>query len=40
MVDFKTTVDHNNILIKAQLNYIATVSASETQACMWLLQGC
>ena len=32
MVDFKTTIDYNNILIKAQLNYIATVSASETHS--------
>ena len=30
MVDFKATIDYNNILIKAQLNYIATVSAIET----------
>ena len=29
MVDFKTTIDYNVILIKAQLNYIATVSVSE-----------
>ena len=29
MVDFKTTIDYNSILIKAQLNYIATVIASE-----------
>ena len=32
MVDFKTTIDYNNILIKAQLNYIATVSISETHS--------
>ena len=30
MVSFKTTIDYNNVLIKAQLNYIVTVSASET----------
>ena len=30
MVNLKTTIDYNNILIKAQLNYITTVSASET----------
>ena len=29
MVNLKTTIDYNNILIKAQLNYIATVSAIE-----------
>ena len=32
MVDFKTTIDYNNILIKVQLNYIATVSVSETHS--------
>ena len=32
MVNFKTTIDYNNILIKAQLKYIATVSVSETQS--------
>ena len=32
MVDFKTTIDYNNILIKAQLNYIVTVSATETHS--------
>ena len=32
MVNFKTTIDYNNILIKAQLNYIATVSASDTNS--------
>ena len=32
MVDFETTIDYNNILIKAQLNYIATVSVSETHS--------
>ena len=30
MVNLKTTTGYNNILIKAQLNYIATVSATET----------
>ena len=30
MVNLKTTIDYNNVLIKAQLNYIVTVSASET----------
>ena len=30
MVSFKTTIDYNNVLIKVQLNYIVTVSASET----------
>ena len=29
MVNFKTTINYNNVLIKAQLNYIVTVSASE-----------
>ena len=29
MVNFKTTIDYNNFLIKAQLNYMVTVSASE-----------
>ena len=32
MIKLKTTIDYNNILIKAQLNYIATVSASETHS--------
>ena len=32
MVDLKATIDYNTILFKAQLNYIATVSASETQS--------
>ena len=32
MVDIKTTIDYINILIKAQLNYIATVSVSETHS--------
>ena len=32
MVNLKTTIDYNNILIKAQLNYIATVSASKTHS--------
>ena len=30
MVNLKTTIDYSNILIKMQVNYIATVSASET----------
>ena len=30
MVNFKNTIDYNNVLIKAQLNYIVTVSVSET----------
>ena len=29
MVSFKTTIDYNNVLIKAQLNYTVTVSASQ-----------
>ena len=35
MVNLNTTIDYNNILIKVQLNYIATVSAqgaSETHS--------
>ena len=35
MVNLNTTIDYNNILIKAQLNYIATMSAqgaSETHS--------
>ena len=32
MVIFKTTIDYNTILIKVQLNYIATVSAIETHS--------
>ena len=32
MIDFKTTIDYNNILIKAQLNYIGTVNVSETHS--------
>ena len=32
MVDFKTTIDYNNILIKAQSNYFATVRVSETHS--------
>ena len=32
MVNLKTTIDYKNILIKAQLNYIATVSASDTNS--------
>ena len=27
MVNLNTTIDYNNILIKVQMNYIATVSA-------------
>ena len=30
MVNLKPTIDYNTIVFKAQLNYIATVSASET----------
>ena len=30
MVNLKATIDYNTILFKAQLNCIATVSASET----------
>ena len=44
MVDFKTTIDYSNILIKAQLNYITTVSASETHSkrpvCMKVSERC
>ena len=32
MVNLNTTIDYNNILIKVKLNYIATVSASETHS--------
>ena len=32
MVNFKTTIDYNNILIKVQLKFIATVSFSETHS--------
>ena len=32
MVDFRTTIDYNDILIKVQLNYITTVSASEAHS--------
>ena len=32
MVNLKTTIDYNNILIKVHLNYIATVSASDTNS--------
>ena len=32
MADLKTTIDYNNILIKAQLKYIATVSVSKTHS--------
>ena len=43
MVNLKTTIDYNNILIKAQLNYIATVSVSETNSkrpvCIKFLKG-
>ena len=43
MVNLNTTIDYNNILIKVQLNYIATVSASETHSkrliCIKFLKG-
>ena len=32
MVNLKTTIDYHKILIKAQLNYIAIVSASEAHS--------
>ena len=32
MINLKTTIDYNTILFKAQLNYIATVSANETHS--------
>ena len=32
MVNLKTTIDYNTILIKVQVKYIATVSASETHS--------
>ena len=32
MVNLKATIEYNNILIKAQLNYIAIVSASKTHS--------
>ena len=32
MVNLNTTLDYNNILLKAQLHYVATVSASETHS--------
>ena len=32
MVNLKTTIDYNNILIKVQLNCIATVGDSETHS--------
>ena len=32
MVNLKATIDYNTVLFKAQLNYIATVSASETHS--------
>ena len=32
MINLKATIDYNTILFKAQLNYIATVSASEAHS--------
>ena len=32
MVNLRTTIDYNSILIKVQLKYIATVSVSETHS--------
>ena len=32
MVNLKATIDYNTILFKAQLNYMATVSTSETHS--------
>ena len=32
MVNLNATIDYNNIIIKVQLNYIATVSTSETHS--------
>ena len=32
MVNLKTTIDYNDILIKVQLNYIVIVSARETHS--------
>ena len=32
MINLKVTIDCNTILFKAQLNYIGTVSASETHS--------
>ena len=32
MVNLKATIDNNTILFKAQLNYITTVSVSETHS--------
>ena len=32
MINLKTTIDYNTILFKAQLNYIATVSASKAHS--------
>ena len=32
MVNLKATIDYNTILFKAQLNYIAAVSASKTHS--------
>ena len=32
MVNLKATIDYNNILIKAQLNYFSTVSANKTNS--------
>ena len=43
MVNLKSTIDYNNILIKAQLKCIATVSVSETHSkrpvCIKFLKG-
>ena len=43
MVNLKATIDYNTILFKAQLNYVATVSASETHSkrpvCIKFLKG-
>ena len=43
MANLKATVDYNTILFKAQLNYIAIVSASETHSkkptCIKFLKG-
>ena len=32
MANLKTTIDYNNILIKVQLKYIASVSVSKTHS--------
>ena len=32
MVNIKATINYNTILFKAQMNYIATMSASETHS--------